>query len=64
MEDERIRIGDEPLYPDGDETPFGERWQGEHFKLTPEHLQALQAGKTLWLDVRGEYVVNLSFAGD
>lgn len=40
-------------------SPFGERWGRQVIKLTPEHLQSLQAGKFLALDVQGEYVVYL-----
>lgn len=51
-----IVIVDEPFSVDEHEVPFGKRWGGELFLLTDEHLAALQAGKTLALDVQNEYV--------
>ena len=36
--------------------PFGKRWGGDCFTLTHEHLDALQSGKLVALDVQGEYV--------
>jgi hypothetical protein len=46
----------------GVKTPFGHRWGGEVFRLTAEHLAALQTGRTLAVDVQGEYVVFLTCA--
>ena len=46
----------------GAETPFGHRWGGDVFRLTGEHLAALQAGQTLALDVQNEYIVFLKAA--
>ncbi|MCX6937288.1 MAG: hypothetical protein NTU80_05230 [Verrucomicrobia bacterium] len=40
----------------GASTPFGHRWGGDVFPLSPEHLAALTAGQTLALDVQSEYV--------
>lgn len=54
-----VLIVDQPFDVDGNETPFGQRWGGERFTLTPEHLAALQAGKTIALDVMNEYAVFL-----
>jgi hypothetical protein len=51
-----IAIVDQPFSVDETEQPFGKRWGGECYTLTPEHLAALQAGKTLALDVQNEYV--------
>lgn len=51
-----IAIVRRPFVVEGNETPFGERWGGEVFTLTDEHLTALQAGQTLALDVQNEYV--------
>jgi len=45
---------------DGADTPFGCRWGGESVNLTPAHLTALKAGKTLTIDVRDEYVMFLN----
>ena len=45
-----------PFNVDETAQPFGKRWGGECFTLTSEHLAALQAGKTLALDVQNEYV--------
>ena len=46
----------------GAETPFGHRWGGDVFRLTAEHLAALQAGQTLALDVQNEYIAFLKAA--
>jgi hypothetical protein len=54
-----VLIVDQPFDADGNETPFGQRWGGERLTLTAEHLAALQAGKTIALDVMGEYAVFL-----
>ena len=43
----------------GTETPFGHRWGGDVFRLSAEHLAALQAGQTLALDVQNEYIAFL-----
>jgi hypothetical protein len=51
-----IVIVGKPFNVDETEQPFGKRWGGECFTLTSEHLAALQAGKTLALDVQNEYV--------
>ncbi len=51
-----IAIVEQPFSVDEHENPFGKRWGGELFLLTNEHLAALQAGKTLALDVQNEYV--------
>ncbi len=37
--------------------PFGKRWRQQRITLTAEHLEALQTGKLLALDVQDEYVV-------
>lgn len=54
-----VLIVDQPFSVDGHDTVFGQRWGGECFTLTQEHLAALQAGKTIALDVMGEYVTFL-----
>lgn len=56
MADEYIAIVEGTFDPEETKLPFGKRWGGELFPLSPEHLTALQAGKTLALDVMGEYV--------
>lgn len=43
----------------GAQTPFGHRWGGDVFALTHSHLETIQQGQTLALDVMGEYVVFL-----
>jgi hypothetical protein len=43
----------------GAETPFGRRWGGDVFRLSAEHLAALQAGQSLALDVQNEYIAFL-----
>lgn len=56
MKVEDIAIVDDIFDPEETELPFGKRWGGERFRLSAQHLEALQAGKTLALDVMGEYV--------
>jgi len=56
MADEYIAIVEGAFEPEETEFPFGKRWGGELFRLSPEHLAALQSGKTLALDVMSEYV--------
>ena len=48
---------------DGVETPFGKRWGGDVIHLCAEHIAALQAGQTLAVDVKNEYVMFLQAAG-
>ena len=43
----------------GAQTPFGHRWGGDVFALTHSHIETIQQGQTLALDVMGEYVVFL-----
>ena len=57
MKRECLTIVDGAFDPEETESPFGKRWGGERFRLSAEHLAALQAGKTVALDVMGEYVV-------
>jgi hypothetical protein len=56
MTDEHIAIVDSTFDTEKTEVPFGKRWGGELFRLSAEHLAALQAGKVIALDVMGEYV--------
>ncbi|MFZ3018355.1 MAG: hypothetical protein WA056_07865 [Gallionella sp.] len=56
MNDEIIAIVEDTFDPEETSSPFGKRWGGELFRLSAEHLAALQAGKILALDVMGEYV--------
>lgn len=56
MKDEIIAVVDETFNPEEKQSPFGKRWGGELFRLSAEHLAALQAGKIIALDVMGEYV--------
>ena len=55
--DPRIVIVTAPFDVDETTEPFGKRWRQEEITLTTEHLQALQAGRYLALDVQGEYVL-------
>lgn len=55
-EDPSIIIVDAPFEVSGNETPFGQRWGGDQFILSAAHLAALEAGKTLALDIQNEYV--------
>ena len=43
----------------GAQTPFGHRWGGDVFPLSHSHIETIQQGQTLALDVMGEYVVFL-----
>jgi|GEM_PF-6839783 len=56
-----VEIAEQPVYLNhtGEETVFGERWNGGTIRLNAEHLEALKAGKTLLLDVQAEYLLNL-----
>ncbi len=56
MTDEIIAIIDDTFDPEETTHPFGKRWGGELFRLSQTHLDALQSGKCLALDVMGEYV--------
>ena len=58
MKQEHMTIVEHTFDPEDDTTghPFGQRWGGNVFKLTPEHLAALQAGKAIALDVMNEYL--------
>jgi Abi-like protein len=44
---------------DGAQTPFGRRWGGDVISLTHSHIESIQQGQTLALDVMSEYVVFL-----
>ena len=46
----------------GVQTPFGRRWGGDVFSLSHSHIETIQQGQTLALDVMGEYVVFLKSA--
>lgn len=56
MNDEIIAIVEDTFDPEETPSPFGKRWGGELFRLSAEHIAALQAGKIIALDVMGEYV--------
>lgn len=55
MTENTMAIVDRAFDPEVTPSPFGKRWGGELFMLSPAHLAALQAGETLALDVMGEY---------
>ncbi len=44
------------------EAPFGKRYGSELLKLTTKHLQAMQQGKVLAVDMMGEYVLFIELA--
>lgn len=50
------KVVDKPFAPDNENTPFGKRWGAETL-LTQEHLQALQEGKLIAVDIMMEYVL-------
>jgi hypothetical protein len=58
-DDKRLAVVEEPFDVTNRESPFGQRWRDEVVSLTDNHLQALQAGKSIAVDVQGEYVVFL-----
>jgi hypothetical protein len=51
------KVVDKPFDPNNENTPFGKRWDAETLVLTQEHLQALQEGKLIAIDVMMEYVL-------
>lgn len=55
--DEQAVIVDEIFDPEEVDSPFDKRYWGEKLVLTAEHLEALQHGKLLAVDVMGEYVL-------
>jgi hypothetical protein len=55
--DPRIAIVTTPFVVDETTQPFGKRWRQQEITLTTEHVEALQAGKWLALDVLDEYVI-------
>jgi hypothetical protein len=57
--DERIAVVEKPYDVTERESPFGQRWRDEIVTLTYNHLEALKSGKSLALDVQGEYEVFL-----
>ena len=60
--EQRIHIIDKPFDTLTDTTPFGPRYGDEKVLLTVEHLQALQQGKLLAVDVMNEYVLFVALA--
>jgi hypothetical protein len=56
-----IAIVPEPCDVEETGQPFGKRWAKQTITLGPEHLQALQDGQYVALDVQEEYVVFLRF---
>ena len=55
--DEQAVIVDAMFDTEEVDSPFGKRYGSEKLVLTAEHLEALQQGKLLVVDVLGEYVV-------
>lgn len=55
-----VAVVDTVFDVDDTNAPFGKRWGQDRVTLTREHLDALQAGKQLAIDVMSEYVVFLS----
>lgn len=55
--DPRIVVVTIPCDVEATSQPFGKRWGQQGITLTTEHLEALQTGKLLALDVLDEYVV-------
>jgi len=59
--DEQAVIIDAMFDTEEVDSPFGKRYGSEKLVLTSEHLQALQQGKLLVVDVLGEYVVFVEY---
>lgn len=57
--DERLAVVENPFDVTMRESPFGQRWRDEIVCLTDDHLKALKSGKSVAVDVQGEYVVFL-----
>lgn len=55
--DERVAIVTETCNVEETKQPFGKRWGQERVFLTMQHINALQEGKIIALDVQGEYVM-------
>lgn len=55
--DEQVTIVDAMFDTEEVDSPFGKRYGSEKLVLTSEHLEALQHGKLLVVDVLGEYVL-------
>lgn len=58
-----LAIVDAPFDVEETNQPFGRRWGGEVITMTGEHLAALQEGKSVAVDVMGEYVVFFRLQG-
>ena len=58
-----VAILDQVCNVEETEQPFGKRWRHETIRLTREHLQALQDGRFVAIDVQAEYVVFLELKG-
>lgn len=55
--DEQAAIVDTMFDTEEVDSPFGKRYGSEKLVLTAEHLESLQQGKLLVVDVLGEYVL-------
>ena len=60
--EEQTVIVDSIFDTDEVEVPVGKRYGSELLKLTPEHLQAMQQGKVLAVDMMREYVLFIELA--
>ena len=58
----RLTVVDLAYDSDTSDLPFGKRWHNETVTLLPEHLEALNQGKLVAVDVQSEYVVYLKLA--
>lgn len=63
-QDERVAIVEKPFDVIEKGSPFGQRHGDEIATLTDAHLRALKSGKSLAVDVQGEYVVFLRLKQD
>ena len=58
-EEERCKIVEQRFDSDKSEKPFGKRYGDGLVKLSDEQIKALNKGKTLAVDIQGEYVLYL-----
>lgn len=57
--DPRVAVTHVHVSADEADTVFGKRWASEIIRITPEQIEAMQAGNYIALDVQNEYIVYL-----
>lgn len=58
-----VAIVEGPCDVEATSRPFGKRWRDQVVTLNDDHIQALEQGKTIAVDVQEEYVVFLQLEG-